>query len=276
MKRPLIFSLSVLFLTSFFSLTGYCQKSGVSKQNSPDRQLNQAAIDDRLIEIGKANGVNIIADASQFSDDAAATALGTQPVVKQGDIGLALKEFGDKHKLTWLKSDMKTVLWWTEPNVQEITRLILAGQSVKMLDNIAPDNDAANPTAPLPQKVPLRPEQNVIDREMERLLTPYFQQVYGWDAKTPGFSKDIKIADLPLDIRLKVMAKTQRNILGADTTSPWKAWFTDAFWSKTRLSILQQGPKAASVIVVRGVLDLGNGRQAGSAMGVASLDQPAR
>jgi len=222
--------------------------------------LKDATIDDQIIELARAADANIFADATHFPD--------TSPPVS-GDseysiffcIGSLMESHNlSRFNLSRFSEGTLTDLFWREPDIESLTRKLVHGASVKQIG------------------------EPLDDRALDMLLRDYLQRTYGWDGRAPGFAKDIKMAALPPEIRVPLLAWTQQyasNNAGASETT--KAWYSEAAWRGARLWIRRPAPLSPNEHVSTGLwVGLGGtykthlGPSGGPQAAIGSLDDIVR
>lgn len=239
------------------SLSGACY----GQETSPDVIMHRpvtfkvqpASVDDYLIELAQAADVNIIADATHLPTQAA-------PLTgKASDaLGNMVPAIAYDQRLSWWRYNSQTFLFWPELSGQE---LIALAQQIKdrkeaMLPDVIPTaaqqagvnqaGQANNQGQPPGARSNFLVHQQAYltrldeDREMDKLLTDYLQQTYGWDGKAPGPPVQIKVKDLPPPLFAKMLPYIQRQHVGREREgwSSRSAYLSNAFWNNARLWIL--------------------------------------
>ncbi|MBV9868657.1 MAG: hypothetical protein JO316_25150 [Abitibacteriaceae bacterium] len=175
-------------------------------------QVQAATTDDYILALAQAADANIIADSSAFPT--------TDPLITSDEQEVFIKlllDFAQERHLTALTYDPQTMLLWHEPDVVALAKAAI-------------DEDS------LEARVVHNASQQTPDTfAMDRALTTYFQRTYGWNGRAPGFSKDIKLADLPPELRSPIIAATASQIFGSRSLGHWESWLTDEFWQQARL-----------------------------------------
>lgn len=188
-------------------------------------KLQNATLDDYLVELGRTANINIFADATHFP--AAPESISGEWTLRVGDF---LWNSAAKRKHTMLRQGERTFLFWTEPDSLGMAQRIAAGQSIEMIGG-APS-----------------------DRIMARLMMEYLQREHKWNGLTPGFSLRMKLGDLPPDLRAPTIAWTQANLLPPTLMPSLKAWVRDEFWQHAWVQIMEIGvglgkPKEVDLMV---------------------------
>jgi len=209
-------------------------------------RLEKATLDDQIIELARAADANFIADATHFAET-------TAPVSGEWEYPLSflVSNLADAHNLSRYNKDARTFLFWSQPDMLALAHKIVAGESVKRVST-PPD-----------------------DRALDALLSGWLQRTYGWDGRAPGFVKDIRIAELPPEIRTPVMAWAQEYLSQDSSASALgQAWFTDAAWKGA--SLWNRGiPSFFKTQDTRRVLWVGLGGTYSSQHGVSGGQQSA-
>lgn len=239
-------------------------------------QASGADVDDYLLDLGRAADVNIFADATSLAPPKpmAPYLSGAQ----HGPMPMLLERLARAQNLTYSRRDAKTLLLWDAPDIPALANRIIAGETITMLTVEAPPASASTPNPgptgfALPRAAGLRPSPFLgmaqTDPEMATLWKSYLRERFGWDGETPGFSRTIPVADLPPDLRARVLAKTQAYLLNPGLMAQWKAYLSDEFWQTARLQFrsMEQGglpgvrKQTLQVLFISGVVNEGNGRR---------------
>lgn len=213
-------------------------------------QAQAATTGGYILTLARAADANIIVDASALPT--------TDPPLtsdNQGEFIKLLLDFAQERHLTALTYDPQTMLMWHEPDVVALAREVIADETsieAKTVRNAS--QQAFNSFA------------------LDKLLTTYFQATYGWNGRAPGFSKDIKLADLPPAVQSQVMAAVESEILDARGLTHWRLWLTDEFWQRARLWVQPSQDQGKPIqILFTGY----KGKQWASVRSVAILNAPA-
>lgn len=207
--------------------------------------LNGATMDDYMIELARAADVNVIADATEFPEPSAVKAYpGTSGAIAglQGPhrdkwgpslINL-LGDFAAQKKLSALRPNARTFLFWSEPDPLELVRLML------------PDpNSAQN-----------QPEaEELAQRPMSGALRDYLKASHGWAGRAAERHAKVdiqaRVADLPPPLRALVLAEVRRQLIPAEGALPLQ----DEFWERARVKIrsmkIPPANEAVSYFVVK-------------------------
>lgn len=168
-------------------------------------KVQEASMDDYLVELARAADVNFIADATDFPKTAEPVSL-----EQQRPLGNLIIDFARQRKLGSRRFDANTFLFWSAPDTDAALELA----------------HAILPTQTNPDGKPL------IRRQMRAWLTDYFKQVHGWNGYSQDVDIKVKLADLPPELRAWVVSETRDEIL------PWeKIFYSDVFWNTARLRI---------------------------------------
>lgn len=233
MKR-LAPSLCTLFLVSAVATgTAHCQtlgERGVPVMDDFMREVvtppSQALpLSDYLIALATATDTNIIADATDFSADAqgkpypaspaAVDAVNRQAKHWEPNRSNLLFDIAATNKLSRLRYDNKTFLFWSEPDPLALAPPLIAARNAEL----------ARLTVP-----PLT------SNEIGNLLRNYYVQVHHWDGKITDNSIKVNIDDLPVDIRNWVLLKTRDSIAGNSGIFDERV-FDEEYWKETRLIV---------------------------------------
>lgn len=211
------------------------------------KSQQEAPLDDYLIRLAQGADVNFIADATQFPPDAkvqpypasAAAIAGVQGVHQERWRRTLLNLIADvaaEHHLSHLRQGERTFLFWSEPDVRELGRLI------------------AQENASLPALTVAG------YKETERQLSDYLQRLHNWNPDAPQPDLKLRFADLPPELRaslssvvraevshafedrgFSISSRTRRNKIERIVTekisfkAPDTVWFSDEFWKNARI-----------------------------------------
>jgi hypothetical protein len=189
-----------------------------------DELINQQIImapkevttDDYLLNLANAADINLIADSTNFDevDD-------TPEVISnrgQGRLGEFVYDAVHRRRLTYFRLNRNTFLCWPSENRLELARSVVqAHVERKKLE----DKQAV--TLPVAQ-APIA------------LRAAYLQREKEWNSKDGGIDLRVKVSELPLPLRTRVLAE----VLQQSTSLPYlhsRKYFNDEFWKTTRLHI---------------------------------------
>ena len=245
MKRSFLLLLTC-FLLVILSMRVQAQEADPVLLKEFKFEPRETTTDEELLEIARTADVNFIADATHFSPETMTVQtryanLGTWP------LWLFIMEIIPEWKLTSHRYDAQTFLFWTEPDIVTLAQKVLNGEGNKLLGAVKIANEG----------------------EVNTLLVHYLQRSRGWDSAKLGFSLDIKIADLPPEVRTQVIAKVQKEKLGHPVASGTRAILSDDYWQQAVLRIVNDptGQKRGEVLTLRA-----GGKYAATIGGVSVLE----
>ena len=207
------------------------------------RPLNIATADDYLIDMARVADVNFIADATDFPAPAPVTAYPSMPGSIAGlkgeyrehwDARLinVMGDFAAQAKLSTLRPDERTFLFWSEPDPEQLATLQLS-----LIRTVEQDRFAKASAALQAQGVP--PEE-VVNGETtpEALRTVLFELLQtqrGWTRNTAALDKNIDIrfalAELPPDVRARILLDLREIVVKPRDSLALNA----DFWKNPRL-----------------------------------------
>lgn len=220
-------------------------------------QLTPSDMSDTLIELGRANHTNFIADATHFPKDI--TAVDKKQTVT---FERHLEALSSKHTLTWLPKE-KVLLVWSAPDLSLLAKMAIEGDTIHLIVPPAPAKVETAVPANVAQRLPTKPTSTLNMPSAQELLfqevASYMREKHGWDDATPDSLKEVGISDLPPPLRAKVAAAVQASLLRPEALTIWSAWFSDEFWNNAELKLVEEtngnpnGPKIP-VLTVGGVI----------------------
>ncbi|HEX8234644.1 MAG TPA: hypothetical protein VF600_01695 [Abditibacteriaceae bacterium] len=178
----------------------------------PQKELT---IDEYIIALAKASDVNFIADASKIKADARVKPFPAGEMARSNQWGpklyLVLLDFTQEHRLSQLRYDDKSFLFWSEPDTTDLLQLLLAHDSTLQRKHLS------------------SPEQTF------SLLSDYAKSIQRWGGQAQQFYFNAKLAELPAAAQSSITSMARRSILmkGMNPT----AWFTDDLWKTARLRL---------------------------------------
>lgn len=229
----------VVFCLSLVALApkGNCQKFGaVTKMplKKVDLHLNNATADDHIVQLARQADVNFIADATRFPEAPSRISQDSQE-----DWGNLLLEMAHQRSLTWQGHDENTFLFWADwqGDLRELAEMILARVEAGIGDKMRDPAERTRLSDP-------RERAKRWNKEMLPALTDYLKRAHGWDGLSQNFKLRLKMAELPPDLRAKVIARAQEELPNANQAAAYRAYFGDEFWNKAILKVTQsRGPK---------------------------------
>ena len=198
--------------------------------------LKQNSTNDYLIAMADAADVNILADATRFpasvpplqgewKNNFSSAANG------QWSISLLsfFQEFSSERGLTWARDTdaQHTFLVWSAPGEAELAsigRELMARRPRRIAhpDRIRKKDDA--------------------EKEMDLLLANFYKEQYQWDGSSSEVAPDLKLSQLPSELRAKITALLMEQIEHVDLIDQG-FWYEDVFWQHATLQIRKQFPR---------------------------------
>lgn len=187
--------------------------------------------DESFLALSRAGQVNFIADDSQ-GRKAAAVPTGDRP---QHDTLLELMvDLAQQHRLSQLRYDARTFLFWPEPDVVALAKQIVAGKGV-------------------------HPQGEVLGSyQMGTAIGTYLVKERGWDGQTADAGIRVPLSDVPPALRQQLQDYTVSQTLSRESTS--RAWLSDEFWEGARLWLgIPRGGRGEQLLV-SGIVDPETGK----------------
>lgn len=228
MKRFACFLLTVYLLLMTWPLKVYGQKlsavTGDPLKEDVYLRLDNGTVDDHLIQLAREGNVNFIADATRFPAEPDNLA-----VESHGALGNLMLEMAQQRRLTWTKADTGTFLFWADwqGDLTELATAILAQEKTRA-------DKMRNPQAATLAN-DFFAQQKSLEQDILPGLSRYLQEQQGWDGHKPDIAVKVKFADLPPELRAKVMARCQDELLSPQQLTLNSTFFDDAFWDKALL-----------------------------------------
>ena len=181
------------------------------------RPLDTATADDYLIDMARAAKVNFIVDATNFPVPAPVTAYPATPGAVAGVNGKdkehwddrlinVMGDFAAQQKLSTLRPDERTFLFWSEPDPEQLAAFQLSliqavernrfdkASAVLQAQGVAPEDIVTGTTTP---------------EELRTVLFDLLKTQRGWERSSAALDKKIDIrftlAELPPDVRARVL-----------------------------------------------------------------------
>ncbi|MDF2439225.1 MAG: hypothetical protein JWN98_209 [Abditibacteriota bacterium] len=211
-------------------------------------RVQNATVDEYLVELGRLAEINIIADAARFS-------VSYPPVSGEFQLPVwgLIVPFATQRKLSATRYDSQTFLLWSEPDVASIARELVK----KMADPVEIEPD---------EKLSAYQKRLQSRREglaANQVLTEYFQRVHNWDGRRTNIGVALKLSDLPPDVRRIIWREARRRILhGPDSSTriptTLRIWYDDNFWKRAVLQVtgpVPPGVDPALAIRVGGLVE---------------------
>ncbi|RYX81653.1 hypothetical protein EON83_22915 [bacterium] len=193
------------------------------------KPLNTATMDDYLLDMAKATKINVIADATDFpqrsvvkpypSTTAAITGLKGQYQDKWGPVLInMMSEFVAQQKLSMLRSDSRTFLFWSEPDPHQLFQL-----QRTITENMEAARFAQALAVAKEEGVP---EAEVIkgelsDLQLQIVLSNYLKAAHGWTPTVVNRNSKVNLQmpleKLPLDFQALILLEL-RNLFARSST----------------------------------------------------------
>ena len=225
-------------------------------------RLEQAGIDDHLMEASRLLGVNLFADSTRFPNP-------SKPLSGEWKLPnrSLMAAVAIQRDLSLQRATGDSFLLWSRPDYISVARRIAQGESLRL----AALPDFLLPKAPrveLPFPPPTKPDgapdlekwtpevnlayartqwQKEVDkveanRAISEALSKYLQEEQGWDGHDLSFSKTLSLGDLPPVLREAVTAHAQTVLLSSVPMSlngP-ASWFSKPSHDTARVGVRDQ------------------------------------
>lgn len=190
-----------------------------------DFRLNNGTIDNHIVELARQADANFIADATHFPEQ-------SEPLSTSSNdyLGHFILVLAQQRNLTWMKHGKRTFLFWADQDLVPLARMILAEEEARTKDKPRTAEESVGAGDPY------HPQQRARwYKEMAPALNDYFKRAHGWDGISQDFKLDIKMAELPPDLRAKVVARAREELQNPAQMALYRNWFGDEAWRRARL-----------------------------------------
>ncbi len=220
-------------------------------------RLDNAKTSDQLIALSRAADFNVFADATHFSAS-------SQPVSLEMENELRdwIFETASQERLSWLRTEERTFLFWTEPDVVQTVKSLVAEIKSQRLAKATAQTDekGTKETPPLRLLGPSQgPFQITKTQEMGIFLADYLQKQRGWDGKSPNLQLEFKLSELPPEAAAELLS-IARSTINRSNQSKRQSWMRDAdwlsgeIWPGARLLYASPFAKMKPILAVKGTL----------------------
>ena len=230
--------------------------------------LQQNSTDDYLIAMADAAEVNVLADATRFPDS-------SPPIqgewknnfssAANGQWKICLlsffQEFSSERSLTWARDTdaQRTFLVWSAPDEPELAKI---GREIMV----------RRPRRTVTPEV--RSKKDNAEKEMDLLLVNFYKEQYKWDGTSQEVAPDLKLSQLPPELRAKVTALILDQVYHP-TMADQGFWYEDVFWQHATLQIRKQFPlDNFRYLFIGGIIDPGLRDSAFNYGGLQAIDDP--
>jgi hypothetical protein len=119
-----------VFCSAGFLKSGRAQVFDETMRQKVTIDAEATTSDDALLAMARAAKVNVIADATEFKNNAT-TPLDFPAYKQSGALGSYLLEMSDARNLSWTRPDAKTFLVWKRPDIDALAKRIVAGEEMR-------------------------------------------------------------------------------------------------------------------------------------------------
>ena len=249
---PLAFA--VIGLIMPLATAAYAQDEGGPLLSPVELELQNAGTDDQLIKLARAAKINVMADASDWAENAKKVdaPAATLTVSKKQPLLEWLRDMAYANRLTWQRNAGNTVILWSEPDIVPLTRRVVAEAAAQWpqveIEAKAALHDKLDPALVArldaePEKWSLAMGQHALFNIVLLDSLTTLAKERGWDGQNQNFRLKLGDDAIPAALRSQIIL-SQRILQAQPERIAARGWLDDQTWQKARLFVRKSKPSS--------------------------------